>query len=264
MRMAATDRFQQLLRNWSANAHVEARLPGGARNDVRAVRIGGRRYVARKSFRSEAAIAWEVDLLLHLQTCGLRVPRPLESKDGRLQVDGFVVLEWLDGVEPRTMRDWREAVRALDRLHAATRTWPQRPGFASTVELLTRQRGGDVDLAALPANLVSIVRAAWEPLRGMPTSVVHGDLHAGNIRISPEGTGLIDWDEARVDVSLLDLSDIPADPDRQVPVESLELIRNAGDAWETANAWALEPAYARRRLRMLEARSEDPMCKPPG
>lgn len=262
--MAATDRFEEQLRHWSPSALIEAPLPGGARNDIRAVRIGGRRYVARRSLRPDAAITWELDLLLHLKTCGLRVPGPLEARDGRFQVDGLVVLEWLDGEQPRTQRDWREAALALDRLHAATRTWPQRPGFASTAELLARNAGGDVDLTAMPEDVVTLVRAAWQPLLGLPTSVVHGDPHAGNIRISPEGTGFIDWDEARVDVSLLDLSDIPVDPERQVPVEFLELVRIAADAWETANSWVREPEYARRRLKLLMARMGLPQDMPPG
>lgn len=252
---AETERFRQYLRQWSATASVEAVLPGGARNDVRVVRIGGRRYVARQSSRAHPAIAWEVDLLLHLAMCGLRVPRPLEASDGRLYVDGFVVTEWIEGDPPQTQHDWKEAIMALERVHAATRGWPQRPGFASTLDLLRQDAGGDIDLSIMPDDVVALVRAAWKPLLGLETSVVHGDPHAGNIRISSDGVGLLDWDEARVDVSLLDLSDIPIDLDQRTTRE-LEAIRIAGDAWETAGGWLREPVYARSRLQQLVARLE--------
>lgn len=252
--LAGPDHFHEHLRQWGASASIEAVLHGGVRNDVRVVRIGGRRYVARQSPRAQSAIAWEVDLLLHLAMCGLRVPRPLEAKDGRLHVDGFIVLEWLDGEPPQTQRDWMEAVMTLEHVHAATRTWPQRPGFASTLDLLHKDSGGDVDLLAMPDTVASLVRAAWKPLLGLPLSVVHGDPHAGNIRISSEGVGLIDWDEARVDVSLLDLSDVPVDLGRRMTRESLDVIHIAGDAWETASSWLREPAYATGRLRLVDAR----------
>lgn len=239
-----------------------APLSGGSRNDVRMVRIAGRNCVARQSFRAPAAIAWEVDLLLHLLRCGLRVPRPLEARDGRLAIDGLVVVSWIDGDEPRTDRDWREVAVALQRLHAATSGWPQRPGFASSVELLECPRGGDVDLTAMPRKIAALCRSAWAPLRGMPNSVVHGDPNPHNIRMSRDGVGLIDWDEARVDVSLLDLADLPTDLD--VPRDALALARMSSDAWEVANSWVLEPRYARLRLERMMARMHGGREKPGG
>ncbi len=56
--------------------------------------------------------------------------------------------------------------------------------------------------------------------------------------------------------SLLDLSDVPVDLGRRMTRESLDVIHIAGDAWETASSWLREPAYAKGRLRLVEARVE--------
>jgi Ser/Thr protein kinase RdoA (MazF antagonist) len=242
------------LKPWNSGAIVERRLPGGTRSAVWAVSICGRRYVARQTRRSEEDLVWELDLLRHLKACGLRVPRPLAAGDGRDSVDGLFVLEWLDGVAPKTPTEWRQTAAALADLHAATRGWPQRPGFVSSIDLLDRTCGGDVDLAAVPGEVVRLLRSAWAPLVGLPMSVVHGDPHAGNLRVAEEGVGLLDWDEARVDVSLLDFSDLPPHAVPHLPGLPPDRLRAAGDAWEVAASWTLEPEYARRRLATLTER----------
>lgn len=242
------------LRRWSAHASIEGRLAGGTRCDTWAVRIGERPYVARRSTRSEAALAWEADLLRYLAGCGLSVPEPLPAADGRLHADGLIVLTWLEGRAPQTAREWREAATALKRLHDLTRGWPQRPGFASSLDLLTRDRGGDVDLGNMPGDVADLLRSAWAPLRGLPQSVVHGDSHAGNLLVDGRGIGIIDWDEARVDVSCLDFSDFPADVRPQPHGLTPDALAMAGDAWEVACSWALEPDYAPRRLASLLGR----------
>ena len=42
------------------------------------------------------------------------------------------------------------------------------------------------------------------------SAVVHGDPCAANVRVSADGIGLLDWDEARVDHPDLDLADLPS------------------------------------------------------
>ena len=164
------------------------------------------------------------------------------------------MLEWLDGVAPKTPAEWREVAAALADLHAATLGWPQRPGFAASTDLLNRTGGGDVDLAAMPEDVVGLLRSAWAPLVGLPMSVVHGDPHAGNLRLAQEGAGLLDWDEARVDISILDFSDLPPHAVPHIPELPPDRLRVAGDAWEVATSWTLEPEYARRRLATLTER----------
>ena len=52
-------------------------------------------------------------------------------------------------------------------------------------------------LTAMPADAVADCRRAWARLDGSPQAVVHGDPGPANIRISADGAGLLDWDEAR-------------------------------------------------------------------
>jgi len=118
--------------------------------------------------------------------------------------------------------------------------WPPRPDFPGTRELLTTDQGGDVDLTRMPASVVATCRKAWRALTG-PTTVIHGDPCAANIRLQGRRVGFLDWDESRVDHPWLDLADIPG---LEVPAEAEAAI----DAWEAANAWFMEPTYARGRL----------------
>lgn len=212
---------------------IGERLGGGHRNDV--FRAGD--WVVRRSRR--VSLDWELDLLDHLSRNGFLVPEVVPTRDGRRHVDGVVVQQWLPGHEP-TDDDWPRVVAELRRLHTLMAGWPPRPDFPGTHELLTLDRGGDVDLTAMPPEAVRACRAAWRALDGEPT-VIHGDPCAANIRIAGDRVGFLDWDEARVDHPWLDLADIPG---LDVPPEATAAIH----AWEAANAWLLEPEYARRRL----------------
>lgn len=224
-------------------------LGGGNRNTVLELRHHGQRLVARRSQRTPASLDWELALLDHLAGHGLRVPAPVPALDGRRHVDGVVVLTWLDG-EPPGPGDWPAVTVFLRRLHELTADWPQRPGFASTSDLLTTERGGDVDLSRMPADAVADCRRAWARLAGTPQAAIHGDAGAANIRITPGGAGLLDWDEARVDSTDLDLAELPGSG---LPAERLRAAEVAVTAWEAANGWITEPAYARRQLELLQS-----------
>lgn len=80
-------------------------------------------------------------------------------------------------------------------------------------------------------------------------AVIHGDPGPANIRITSAGAGLLDWDEARVDCTDLDLADLPG---RHLPPGRLIIARTAVTAWEAASGWVAEPSYARRQLRKLK------------
>jgi Ser/Thr protein kinase RdoA (MazF antagonist) len=231
---------------WGA-VRVTGRLGGGNRNTVLEIRRGDERLVARRSRREAASLEWEAGLLDHLAARGLRVPRVVPALDGRRHVAGVMVQSWLDG-DPPGPGDWPAVAATLRRLHEATAGWPQRPGFASTQQLLSVDSGGDVDLTAMPAQAVAACRRAWAGLAGGPEAVVHGDPSPANIRITPAGPGLLDWDEARVDCIDLDLADLPT---AALPPDRLAVVQAGVNAWEAANGWLIEPAYARRRLAQL-------------
>ena len=188
-------------------------------------------------------------LLEHLARRGVRVPAVMPALDGRRHVDGMIVMGWLEGRSPEPA-DWPAVAAALRKVHEVTRGWPQRPGAASTRELLTAQRGGDVDLARMPAEAVAACRRAWAALAGSPEAVVHGDPGPTNIRITASGVALLDWDESRVDATDLDLAELPG---AGLPPERLPVVRAAATAWEAANGWTIEPSYARRQLALLQA-----------
>ena len=79
---------------------------------------------------------------------------------------------------------------------------------------------------------------------------MHGVLAPANIRVSRAGPGLLDWDEARVDYTGLDLADLPGSG---LPPARLARARRAVTAWEAANGWTTEPGYAERQLAALGA-----------
>jgi hypothetical protein len=175
------------------------------------------------------------------------VPRVIPTREGRLFDDNLVVFSFVEGRRPIGDREWRRVADELRRIHGMTRSWPQRPTFASTQDLLTRATGGDVDLRMMPDTAVSLCREAWRSIGSEETSAIHGD-PLGNVLISDSEIVFIDWDETRVDASLLDLADLPlTDDDRAV----LATVRRAANAWEAACSWVLEPDYARRRLENL-------------
>lgn len=228
-------------------------LAGGHRNLVLGARLGRDRVAVRRSRRMGPSLEWELDLLGFFAASGFIVPRPIPASDGGVHHAGVCVMSWLDGDPPHTEADWRRVAAALHRLHVVTTGRTQRPGFAGTRELLRGDSGGDIDLTAMPPEAVAICRAAWRAMAGEPESVVHGDPGGENLRLTAAGVGIIDWDESRVDASALDLAENPLAAEYIHPPERLAIVRTAADAWEVANGWLIEPAYARRKLATLRA-----------
>jgi Ser/Thr protein kinase RdoA (MazF antagonist) len=226
-------------------------LGGGNRNVVIGATVGGVRVVARRTPREHDALAWEIDLLAFLARRGFVVPRPVPTIDGSLFHDGVCVLSWLDGDQPTSDADWRLVATTLQRLHATTLTWPQRPGFGGTREFLDQVKGGDIDLTKMPEDGVTRCRLAWREIADEPRSVVHGDPGAQNLRLSRDGVGILDWDEARVDASVLDLAENPLAAELVRPQARLIAVQTAATAWEAANGWLVEPDYARRKVAAL-------------
>ena len=120
----------------------------------------------------------------------------------------------------------------LREVHRLTHGWAQRPGWRSSTDFLLAESGTKVDLGAMPPEGVARCRAAWARLAGRPTSVVHGDPNPHNVRLTADRVALIDWDEARVDVSDLDLV-LPYNA-ADLPADALDSAAQALAAWEAA------------------------------
>src|SRR6185369_2355304 len=134
---------------WGEEAARIERLSGGVANDVWSVRIHGQLAVGRLGTRSDTDLAWETELLQHLDREGLTVPVPIPTTDGRLFADGLMVMTHMEGGPPETEADWRRVASTLRELHRLTQGWPQRPGWRSSVDLLHADMGTRIDLAAM-------------------------------------------------------------------------------------------------------------------
>jgi Ser/Thr protein kinase RdoA (MazF antagonist) len=232
----------EALEQWGDVTRLEP-LTGGGINQVWSVRVNGQLAVARLGSRSDADLAWETDLLRHLDRQGLRVPVPLATTSGRLFADGLVVMTYVEGEPPETEADSRRVASMLRQLHRLTQGWPQRPGWRSSTDLLHAETGTKIDLGAMPPEGVARCRAAWARLVGSPMCVVHSDPTPGNIRMTADRVALIDWDESHVDA---------ADFDLLLPYNAADLDGHAHDiaaqafaAWDAARCWGHEFAVER-------------------
>lgn len=237
------------LERWGADVTRIEPLTGGVANDVWSVRVDGQRAVARLGSRSDADLAWETQLLQHLTREGLAVPTPIPTLDGRLFVDGLMVMPYLEGGPPETRADWVRVADTLRHLHRVTQSWPQRPGWRSSSDLMHAEIGTKIDLTAMPPEGVVRCRAAWARLVGRSTCVVHGDPNAGNIRMNADRVALIDWDEAHGDVPDLDL--VLPDNAAGLDKDAYEIAAQASAAWEAAVCWGDD--YAIKRLSEVRA-----------
>jgi Ser/Thr protein kinase RdoA (MazF antagonist) len=240
----------EALGQWGENVARIEPLAGGVANDVWSVWVDGRLAVGRLGGRGDADLGWETELLQYLDREGLAVPVPIPTTDGRLFVDGLVVMTYVDGGPPETRADWRRVAGVLRELHRLTQGWPQRPGWRSSIELLHAETGTRIDLGVMPPESVARCRAAWARLTGRQTCVVHGDSNnSGNVRMTAHRVALIDWDESHVDVPDLDL----VLPDNAAGLDDgvHDIAAQASAAWEAAVCW--DDEYAVKRLAEVRA-----------
>jgi len=223
----------EALDRWSDAARIERLQTGG--NEVWSVRVNGHLAVGRLGRRADDDLAWETDLLRHLDREGMTVPVPIPTSDGRYFADGLVVMTRVDGGPPETGAEWRRVAETLRRLHRLTQDWPQRPGWRSSTDLLRAETGTRIDLCTMPPEAVARCRAAWARLTGPERCVVHGDPNPSNIRLTADRVGLIDWDESHVDVPELDLV-LPHNA-ADLDDHTYEVSAQAWAAWEAAICW---------------------------
>ena len=136
----------ETLKLWGDDVARVERLAGGVANDVWTVRVKEHLAVGRLGARSDADLAWESELLQHLDREGLSVPVPIPTTDGRLFAQGLMVMTYVVGGPPETPADWRRVADTLRQLHRLTQGWPQRPGWRSSTELLNAETGTRINL----------------------------------------------------------------------------------------------------------------------
>lgn len=99
----------------------------------------------------------------------------------------------MDAIPPITQESWSRLCRhVLGRVEEA-RSAGSHPILDRAVDSLM---GRAVD--------IRLARA----LDVLPRTLVHGDMHAGNVIVSPDGAAIIDWGNARLGPALLDLANI--------------------------------------------------------
>ncbi|MBI1492072.1 phosphotransferase enzyme family protein [Halocynthiibacter styelae] len=219
-------------------------LTGGFRNEVWKVEIDGKLYVAKSTRRSEAQVNWMTGLMSLAARAGFRTPQLHRSANGTYISGGFTLESYLSG-HLCAEGNMPDISRALTAFHQASRALPQRPGFASCADLLTKDVGGDVDMRALPDDLRQKIRRAFAAIADQPVVPVHGDLGEINVLIA-DGLppALIDWDESRVDCAFFDLQRLPG-----VTLSAAE--EKASLAFEIATCWQSEAEYSQNLARKL-------------
>ncbi len=181
---------------------------------------------------------WLAPLYAAARMAGFIVPEPQQGSNGRLLYDGWTVEPVVEGTTA-LVTDMPALAPRIRAFHAACPVLSQRPGFWALPDLLQQLNSGDIDLTALPDDVLPGLRQAWAGLADAPVQAIHGDLGPGNLILSDQGPGLIDWDESRVDLPGLDLIHSAA-----LPAE----ITRAHLALEIASCWQAEPDHARQLL----------------
>jgi Ser/Thr protein kinase RdoA (MazF antagonist) len=236
------------VREWPG-LQLHHQVEEGNRNEVWAGVLDGRPVSVRRSRRSPASLAWELDLLRVLDSRGFHVPLPIATANGEWSHRGVVVQQWMHGSPPSSARDWQLVATELQRLHATCDDIVQRPGCLTVTELDPTSRSVDACLSDLPAEVTTLVLGVFDSLADVPISLIHGDPGPSNIRIDDIGqVGLLDWDESRVDLTWHDLSNLGV---KVLDTESHARATQLSHAWEAINAWMTEPDYARERLAHL-------------
>lgn len=226
------------IESWGIDAGLRP-LAGGHRNlaFVTVCPKLRQQLVFKSTRRTEPALEWLSAVQKIAEDVGFVVPRLIASQNGKLVERGWTCEPYVDG--NHASADELPYIRPqIVAFHAATKEIPQRPGFLSSQDLIELECGGDVDLRAMPTNLVGRCRGLWSAVSEQTEAVIHGDINPSNLIRCPDGKiALIDWDECRRDLVLFDLAVLGLGSEEE---------QSARLAWEVACSWKIEPDHARQ------------------
>jgi homoserine kinase type II len=222
-----------LLAHWGIPAGASVSPTGyGTNNRTLRVSAGNRCWFLRISQNlTVVQVRAEHRLLAHLAQAGLpfAVPAPVALLDGGTVVDTpsgpATLCAWIPGVQP----DLSQEV-ALERFGGAAAQLSDALSGVAARDTPNDWRGGplqalpeagalaqDLTAAGLDAGSASVLRAGadrvvatWEEMTGrLPTQVVHADLAASNVLVSPDTgavTGVLDFEMAGHFVRAIELT----------------------------------------------------------
>ena len=171
------------------------------------------------SGRKANQIEFETDVLDHLVLAGCRVPSVLthqERRVGELSGRNFVFLEFIDAV-PLSLKQAREISPArlaqlLVPIRASLEAYqaPFRPVFETRV--FERRLPRLVEQLSAVEEFTTARRVQdlfeqldeWGAQLDLPSSVIHADIHPGNVLSNGQELWLIDFDDGHVGLRALD------------------------------------------------------------
>lgn len=185
--------------------------------DVFLVRDGTTQYAARvwrHEIQTEDEVRFQLDLLTHLSNNGLSVLTPVPRTDGTLyfsipapEGQRFAALfPWFDGdllgfsEDHQVYKTAGELIAGIHHLGEGFRPRTERPFDLAgkirrplpAVRQMASHRPDDLAFLEAAVDAICEGLSALEE-EDVPTGVVHGDFHAGNAIVTPDGTVVL-WD----------------------------------------------------------------------
>lgn len=189
---------------------------------------GGRAYLAQgdagafllkavsPAFRDTARRS--VQIVQYLAEQGFPVPPLIKTKEGGLFCTAsgkygetlFLLFRFLEGREPGPGEKLEEIGALSGRLHELMGRYPGRltdrdqPYFIGRyIDLLRKKRYPEQKLA----EFIAYGDALWSAVKGLPRGFCHGDLHRGNLLLTPDGQlYVLDLDTACMAFPMFDIA----------------------------------------------------------
>ena len=255
--MTTASESANALRAWDMSDACVSPLSGGTANANFLVQRGEDRYFLRRRsprYSSDEQLAFDHALMGRLAQFGVRGPCPIPTVDGEtfVRTDGhtYELHVYLDGqpVVWDSAEHLRIAAAGLRRFHDATaaftapasKDWPRddaadriRRGLAELREVIDLphevrilddlERWTDRIEQALPDA------AYW----ALPSQIIHGDFHPGNVHVASDALGIFDLDCASHQPRARDIADafLYFCARRDGPFDASTIVRLTRECW---------------------------------